>query len=177
MDSGPGWLPDPEDENQERYWSGSVWTDRVRPAGMSPSARLPGHVPELQRALAAATADIDAVEERLSNLFDRAEGRGGRPDRTAATPDASSPQAVRAATPDSDDEPIDFEEEPMDYEDEATTELIDAELAGSSGAEEEEEDEDAAAFADLDAALSAEDPEEIEEPDEPPRSGFFRRRS
>ena len=31
-----------------------------------PPAHLPEHVPELQRALAAATADIDSVEDRLS---------------------------------------------------------------------------------------------------------------
>src|SRR5271157_1623236 len=33
MDSGPGWLPDPKDGDRERYWNGSDWTDRVRPAG------------------------------------------------------------------------------------------------------------------------------------------------
>src|SRR5580693_2399324 len=91
MDSGPGWLPDPEDEDQERYWSGSAWTDRVRPAGKGRSLHLPEHVPELQRALAAATADIETVEERLSNLFDRTEGR---PAPSAASPD---PAPVRDA--------------------------------------------------------------------------------
>jgi len=75
MDNGPGWLPDPEDGDRERYWNGSDWTDRVRPAGKGRSLHLPEHVPELQRALAAATADIDAVEDRLSTLFDRADSR------------------------------------------------------------------------------------------------------
>ncbi len=73
MDNGPGWLPDPEDGDRERYWNGSDWTDRVRPAGKGRSLHLPEHVPELQRALAAATADIDAVEDRLSTMFDRAD--------------------------------------------------------------------------------------------------------
>ena len=75
MDKGPGWRPVPERADQERYWSGSDWTDRVRPAGKGRSSlHLPEHVPELQRALAAATADIDAVEDRLSAMFDRTAG-------------------------------------------------------------------------------------------------------
>ena len=86
MDNGPGWLPDPEHEDQERYWNGSEWTDRVRPAGKGRSLHLPEHVPELQRALAAATADIDAVEDRLSNLFDRTEGKTHRLQPTAPSP-------------------------------------------------------------------------------------------
>ncbi len=73
MDNRPGWLP--EHGDRERYWNGSDWTDRVRPAGKGRSLHLPEHVPELQRALAAATADIDAVEDRLSTLFDRADSR------------------------------------------------------------------------------------------------------
>ncbi len=77
MDEGPGWMPDPEDAEQERFWSGSQWTDRVRPATTSNSLHLPEHVPELQRALAAATADIDEVEARLSVLFDRSGDRAG----------------------------------------------------------------------------------------------------
>ena len=45
--------------------------------------RLPDHVPELQRALADATADIDEVEDRLSTLFERTDGA---PPRTDAAP-------------------------------------------------------------------------------------------
>ncbi len=71
MDQAPGWRTDPENEAVERYWDGSAWTDHVRPAGKAIVMHLPGHVPELQRALAAATFDIDAVEDRLSALFDR----------------------------------------------------------------------------------------------------------
>ena len=70
-DHAPGWRPDLVHEGQERYWSGTAWTDRVRPVGRARSLRLPEHVPQLQRALAAATADIDAVEDHLSDLFDR----------------------------------------------------------------------------------------------------------
>ncbi len=74
----PGWLPDPEVDGQERYWNGTAWTDRVRLAGTGQAPRLPEHVPDLHRALAAATADIDAVEDRLSLLFERTDDAGGR---------------------------------------------------------------------------------------------------
>ena len=106
MESGPGWLPDPEDGDRERYWNGSDWTDRVRPAGKARSLRLPEHVPELQRALAGATADIDEVEDRLSTLFDRADEPGEaadeadpahRPGRRTIRP-ASMPSASSIAT-------------------------------------------------------------------------------
>jgi hypothetical protein len=50
----------------------------------------PGHAPDLQRALAAATADIDAVEERLSLLFERTEAGAG---------DAGASSGGAAATP------------------------------------------------------------------------------
>ena len=82
MDDGPSWRPDPAHAGQERYWSGSEWTDRVRPAGRVGSLHLAEHVPELQRALAAATADIDSVEDRLSALFER----GNVPPGTATAP-------------------------------------------------------------------------------------------
>ena len=79
MGNAPGWQPDPERDDQERYWDGSAWTDRVRPtaAGGAGSLPEPEHVAELHRALSAATADIDAVEARLSTLFERT---GGAPD-------------------------------------------------------------------------------------------------
>ena len=77
MDTGAGWLPDPEHEDQERYWNGSAWTDQVRPVSSLSSLHLSDHVPPLRRALAGSTADIDAVEDRLSTLFDRTGEPGG----------------------------------------------------------------------------------------------------
>lgn len=172
MDNAPGWLPDPEREDQERYWSGSGWTDRVRPAGKGRSLHLPEHVPDLQRALAAATADIDAVEDRLSSLFDRAEG-APRPKRP--TPPAPPPE------PDADDEEIVdlYDEEDDDVAGEHE-DPIHEEFTGAVGAhdqggdadddsEEDDVDEDDS-FAELDAALAAEEPEKT-------KRGFFRRRS
>ena len=49
---------------------------------------LPEHGPELHRALAAATAGIDEVEDRLSRLFARTEetARPGAPGEPAAPP-------------------------------------------------------------------------------------------
>ena len=158
MDNGPGWLPDPEDEAQERYWDGSAWTDRVRPAGRARSLRLPEHVPELQRALAAATADIDAVEDRLSTMFERTDGTGlPAPASTpAAAPmhkldeDVFAEADSEAATSDT-------------IEDETGTTPIYSEfpdLSDPDGADDE-------AFAELNAALASEEPEAAEEPEKP----------
>jgi len=163
MDNGPGWLPDPEDGDRERYWNGSDWTDRVRPAGKGRSLHLSEHVPELQRALAAATADIDAVEDRLSTLFDRADS----PAPPSTTPIPSVGQDTD--DPDGDDAFAELDRPGIEYVDQAdqvNTETIHAEFADPS-----EQDDDA--FAALDAALAA---EEAEEP-ETSKRGLFRRRS
>ncbi len=71
MAEAAGWLPDPDRADLQRYWDGSAWTDRVRSAGRAGSASVAGHAPDLHRALSAATADLDAVEDRLSTMFDR----------------------------------------------------------------------------------------------------------
>jgi Protein of unknown function (DUF2510) len=164
MDNAPGWLPDPEREDQERYWSGSDWTDRVRPAGKGRSLHLPEHVPDLQRALAAATADIDAVEDRLSNLFDRAEG-ARRP--------SPAPQAARPSEGDADDEEIIGL-----YDEEGDVAVVDEKehiheeftSATDQGDEADDDSDNDDSFAELDAALAAEEPENS-------KRGLFRRRS
>jgi Protein of unknown function (DUF2510) len=175
-DQEEGWLPDPEQEGQERFWDGEAWTDEVRPDGSGDTrlAHLPEHVPELQRALAAATADIDSVEDRLSTLFDRSEGASGqgpRP-RPARGPrlipaEALQPDGDDAGDHDNDaagddaagddaagDDDLlleDFDEEPEVFEDEED------ELDAAVDDDDEDEDE----FADLDAALASESPEEL----------------
>jgi hypothetical protein len=169
MDSGPGWLPDPEDGDRERYWNGSDWTDRVRPAGKARSLRLPDHVPELQRALAGATADIDAVEDRLSTMFDRATGPV-RPSETLTPPtprDTDDPDGGH---------PVDIGVSSSERQDRADP--VPAPSAPSSG----QDDDDGDAFAELDAALAAEEAEQFEELGEAeetkkPRRRLFRRRS
>ena len=178
MDKSPGWLPDPEREDQERYWSGSDWTDRVRPAGKGRSSlHLPEHVPELQRALAAATADIDAVEDRLSTLFDRSDGV-----KQPTTATDASPPPPPSAGQDADDEiPGLYDEDEGEDQDAdgdgADEDPIHEEFGDttdrSDGAAPEEGEEDGE-FTELDAALAAEEPESVE----PERKrGLFRRRS
>jgi hypothetical protein len=138
MANDPGWQPDPEHGDQERYWSGSAWSDRVRPTGRGGSSHVPEHGPQLHRALAAATTDIDAVEDRLSTLFERSDG--------APKPGLSSPPAARPGELVADDD-----------------EILDLSV----------HDEPDVAFAELDAALAAEEPDE---PD-PARRTLFRRRA
>jgi hypothetical protein len=151
-DDAPGWLADSVKEGQERYWSGTAWTDRVRPAGRARSLRLPEHVPQLQRALAAATADIDAVEDHLSDLFDRTGG-------TTATASVAP-----APGPGADDDDVD-----LGLFDEVDEDLVE-ERSGPEG-------DDDGAFAELDAELSAEEPHDSGEVDEKVRRGLFRRRT
>jgi uncharacterized protein DUF2510 len=203
MDDAPGWRRDPEHEGQERYWSGSAWTDLVRPAGSpAPSTRLPEHVPQLQRALAAATDDIDAVEDLLSSMFKRTNGNtpGAAPARAAAAQRGPTPAAPApaASPPGSDDDELlelDVEEPLEDGPDaEAATAVAlhsATDLDGDGDGDGDGADADAAAFAELDAALaieSAEDGDETEfapddqpptpAPEPPPRKRrLFRRRS
>src|SRR5208283_4982802 len=144
MESGPGWLPDPEDGDRERYWNGSDWTDRVRPAGKARSLRLPDHVPELQRALAGATADIDEVEDRLSTMFDRADVPASPPTkRIPPTGEGADDPAGVDAFRELDRDSI----EPERQERQMAREPIHPEFADPSGP-----DDDDDAFAELDAA-------------------------
>ncbi len=73
MANAAGWQSDPEQGDQECDRRGSARTDRVGPTERGGSSRVPEHGPQLHRALAAATADIDAVESRLSTLFERSQ--------------------------------------------------------------------------------------------------------
>jgi hypothetical protein len=150
MANAPGWQQDPERDDQERYWSGSVWTDRVRPAGKAGSLHLPEHVPHLHRALSAATADIDAVEDRLATLFERSDGA-----RIPGAPPPPPPPPPTAARP-------------------AATVVADDGIPDLCGYEDDTDTDDGkdAVFDELDAALA---PEEPDEPD-PARRTLFRRR-
>lgn len=182
MDQPQGWRPDPEHEGDERYWSGSEWTDRVRPAGKAVTMGLPGHVPELQRALAAATADIDEVEDRLSTLFDRTEnGKGERGPRLAAPSDDAS--GAEAGLEDFDVELyLDIE---VDEADDAAWRDQCGSAAVIADARRRECDEAGSdeGFAELDAALAAEMPEHFGGAPTPmpdgtsPKRSLFRRRS
>jgi hypothetical protein len=152
-----GWLDDPDAEGQERYFDGSEWTSETRPAEPdAPASHLPDHAGELQRALAAATGDIDDVEDRLGSLFDRAEQRGERSGRARKQAEAESAEraAKGQALADSvDQEPSDWLVEDGDGSDSAT---------GGAG------DDDA--LPELDEDLASEEPEKV-------KKGLFRRRS
>jgi hypothetical protein len=128
MDNTPGWRTDPERDDLERFWSGSAWTDRRRPAGKAGSLRVPGHLPELQRALTAATADIDAVEDRLSTLFDRTSGTG-RTSFDAGTQRRSLPAPALAD---------DVDDDESDDDDESALAELDTALATEQPEEAEE---------------------------------------
>jgi hypothetical protein len=158
---GAGWFADPDVEGQERYFDGSEWTSESRPADVdTPLHHLPDHAGELQRALAAATNDIDDVEDRLGNLFDRAQQqgeRGGRAREQAEAQAAAGRAAEGKALAES------TEQGEVDAEEEW---LIDD--AGEDVAFDDEDDD---ALADLDEALASEEPEKVK------KGGLFRRRS
>jgi hypothetical protein len=115
-------------------------------------AELPEHASELQRALAAASAGIEAVDDRLSALFDRDQ----RPDNARGQFDVNSVMAAAGnaddiwAGPDDDDVIVldDLYEEPEEFED------VDVHCAV------DDTDEDDALLS-LDAALAEEAPEDF----------------
>jgi hypothetical protein len=173
MAEAPGWRPDPERADQERYWSGSAWTDRVRPAGKAGSLHVPEHVPQLHRALSAATADIDAVEDRLSVLFERTDGLGDSDPRlTAATPSSA---LQKTSLPDV-DPPDEEDDEILDLysdEDAAGDGTVES-VAGEAPARADDDDPKDAAFAELDVALAAEESDDPEVPHASKRRWFRR---
>ncbi len=165
MVNAAGWQPDPQHHDQDRYWDGAAWTDEVRPA--EPGGDLggaPDHVPQLHRALSEAAADLDAVEDRLSTLFERTErpgpasGRGPAPARrTTLPPEVAVAGGVSAG----DDEDIldlfeDGEVEEAD-DDVGFAEPVVADRRAIIG---EYEDDIGGDFAELDAELAAEEPDE-----------------
>jgi hypothetical protein len=157
---GAGWFADPDVEGQERYFDGSEWTSETRAADPdAPLAHLPEHTGELQRALAAATADIDDVEDRLGSLFDRAEQhgeRGGRARKQVAA-EAAGRGADGQALADS------VSQEPAESGHEGAGE--DGAASGFAGG-----DDDDDALPELDEDLASEEPEKV-------KKGLFRRRS
>lgn len=168
-DEESGWLPDPDVEGQERLWDGTEWSDQVRPVDEEADFRgrlhLPDHVPELQRALAAATADIDDVEARLSTLFDRGQGKRGAPAGADAGAGTGAGDAARGGAPIHDE----FGGASGAGGDASSHDGGDPIFTGGEGTGAVSGD-DEEAFAELDAALAAEAPEKSER-------RFFKRRS
>jgi Protein of unknown function (DUF2510) len=167
MEDGSGWFADPEVEGQERYFDGSEWTTETRPADLDgPLPHLPDHVPELQRAFAAATADIDEVEARLGVLFDRATGvePGGVGSRTGPAPEPElEPEPDTEPEPDAE---ADAEGQPAP----GRREKPNAQAADVESLLGTESDEDDDSLSELDEALASEQPEKV-------KRGVFRKRS
>jgi len=164
MANAAGWQPDPDPDrhDQERYWSGSTWTDRVRPVGSAgPADRAPDHVPQLHRAMSAAAADLDAVDDRISTLFERTEEP--RPVRTPP---------MKGAATDTDDDIIElFEDGDVATSDDDRSDG--AVVVDRKDVISEYEELASGTFADLDAELAS------EEPDQPGKAKrrMFRRRA
>jgi hypothetical protein len=172
MANGAGWRPDPDPDldgnvdpahpRQERYWDGSLWTERVRPAGSAgPADRAADHVPQLHRALAAAADDLDAVDDQISTLFDRTEVERPRP-RPADADDLIELFADDDVA--TDDDEVATDDETSD----GAAAVVDRRDIIS-----EYEELTSGTFDDLDAELAA------EEPDQPTKAKrrMFRRRA
>ncbi len=165
-DQEEGWLPDPEQEGQERFWDGEAWTDEVRPDGRRtrgwptcpstcPSSSAPWRRPRL-------TSTPSRIGSRPSSTAPRVpRARGPAPPGAGPPPvpaealqhhDDDGADDDDAAADVGDDDLLleDFDEEPEVFEDE------DDELDAGVDDDEDEEDE----FADLDAALASESPED-----------------
>ena len=164
-----------DDEAEDEDWltdgegPGHEWADQVR------IGRPPDHAPELHRAMAAAAEGIEAVESRLTSLFERMEGRPreatarfgrlelvGRPvsvfgrsagDSSQFRVNSHSSFEGRADEEigelDDDAVVLHFDEDPEEFDD-----AIDVHPA-PRGMDEDDE------LSDLDAALAAEAPEDL----------------
>jgi len=163
MANGAGWRPDPdpafdgdvdpERSRQERYWDGSLWTDRVRLAGSAgPADRAADHAPQLHRAMSAAADDLDAVDDQISSLFDRTEGERPRPVTTDDDSSGNHKEEGAAVT-------VDRRDVISEYEQRIGGQRTRGQLDGG-------------AFADLDAELAAEGPDQ---PEKAKRRMFHRR--
>jgi hypothetical protein len=142
--------------------------------------RPPDHVPQLHRAMSEAADDLEAVEDRLSTLFERTDGTGpdssrrtasptGRPgDETGTVPDAGT------ADDDDEDDIFDFFEDGAVAVTDLDVDVEEPVVADRMAIIGEYEDDIGGEFADLDAELAA------ESPDEPAGKGkrrMFRRRA
>jgi hypothetical protein len=167
MEDGSGWFADPEVEGQERYFDGSEWTTEIRPADLDgPLPHLPDHVPELQRAFAAATADIEEVEAQLGRLFDRAQGvePGTKKARKAPEPEPDAAVHAEFAISTDADADADAESESAAQADYNPQAVGVESLLGTVA------DEDDDSLTELDEALATEQPDKL-------KRSVFRKRS
>jgi hypothetical protein len=174
------WRADSKRDDQEGSWDGDAWTDEVRPGGSGANfGRSPDHVPQLHRAMSEAAEDLDAVEDRLSTLFDRTEGPG--PEPASAQRSTFHPEFVPAADSAGGGDAATDDDEIFDLFEDGEGEVGDADddvgidepvVADRMAIIGEYEDDIAGDFAELDAELAAEEPDG---PAEPKRRMFGRR--
>jgi hypothetical protein len=192
MDDAAGWRqPDPEldpdagdpgrswDGDRDVDWDGETWADEVRVGGLGADFdRPPDHVPQLHRAMSEAAADLGAVEDRLSTLFDRTErppggasiGRTTSPAEGTGAETGTTAPAAAAVDGEIFDLFEDVGDEVEEADDDVTTEVpVVADRRAIIG---EYEDDIGGDFAELDAELAAEEPDG---PAEPKRRMFRRR--
>jgi hypothetical protein len=147
--------------DQERSWG----ADEVGAGDVDADLdRRPDHAPQLHRAMSEAAADLDAVDDRLSTLFDRTEG----PARGEVLRTTPAPEPV--VDDDTEDELFDlFDEVDVDGDGDADGDAGEADddigrvspvVADRMAIIGEYEDDIGGAFAELDAELAAEEPDE-----------------
>jgi hypothetical protein len=179
------WGADSKRDDQEGPWDGDAWTDEVRPGGSGADfGRSPDHVPQRHRAMSEAAEDLDAVEDRLSALFDRTEGPGPGSSTRPASTQRSTLHSEFAPAADSNgggDAVADDDDEIFDLFEDGDAEVGDTDddvgfdepvVADRMAIIGEYEDDIGGDFAALDAELAAEEPDG---PAEPKRRMFRRR--
>jgi len=125
----------------------------VRLAGSAgPADRAADHAPQLHRAMSAAADDLDAVDDQISSLFDRTEGERPRPVTTDDDSSGNHKEEGAAVT-------VDRRDVISEYEQRIGGQRTRGQLDGG-------------AFADLDAELAAEGPDQ---PEKAKRRMFHRR--
>ena len=93
------WGPDPERDDQEGSWDGDTRTPEPGPDWVDADLdRPPDHVPQLHRAMSEAAADLEAVDGRLSMLFDRTDDPGPGP-ATRPAPIETRPAPIEQSRP------------------------------------------------------------------------------
>ena len=177
------WGADPERDDEGGSRGGDAWTAEVGPdwAGADLD-RPPDHAPQLHRAMSEAAADLEAVDGRLSMLFDRTDdpgpGTATRPapvEQNALHPEFVADVGTGAGTgaaAAADDDILDlFEDgEVSDPDDDvAIAQPVVTDRMAIIG---EYEDDIGGDFSALDAELAAEEPDG---PAEPKRRMFRRR--
>jgi hypothetical protein len=176
-----------ERDDQEDSWDGAARTAEMGPAWADADLdRPPDHVPHLHRAMTEAAADLEAVDDRLSTLFDRTEeprtDAGSRPapdgQRTVhpefvADPGTAGTTGAGVGAVAGDDDMLDLFEDGEVSDADDDVEIAEPVVTDRMAIIGEYEDDIGGDFAALDAELAAEAPDGAAEP----KRRMFRRRA